>query len=317
MIGAAQNRVERSRLDRQGRSLRITPRAAVELQGRPRFDPVIGVLRKTGRISGGLERLPRQDARDLVLSVAVVGRSREHGHDDLGPEDANRPHHVAQDRVAGPVAEGLFRRLRVSEVEGPREELASPIHAACGEELARAHDAEALAELGPDQVLASFASRERKVRSLRPHPSGEHRQEGGVLIVGMSSDQQHALDAVELAHEEGRIDDARTHPGPGRGLRGGVVRQKDAHVPREAQREEAGEEPRMLGAEATPGRQAGVRPLAVASRRSYAGPVFEARGKATAGRRYDHGGLRRTHLLHRECGCPGHGASGLPRVVGT
>jgi hypothetical protein len=57
VIGATQNRIERSRLDRQGRSLRITPRAAVELPGRPRFDPVIGVLRKPGRISGGLERM--------------------------------------------------------------------------------------------------------------------------------------------------------------------------------------------------------------------------------------------------------------------
>jgi hypothetical protein len=141
------------------------------------------------------------------------------------------------------VAKGLFGRLRVSEVEGPREELTSPIHAACGEELAGAHDSEPLAKLRPDQILASFASREREVRGLRPHPSGKHRQESRILIVGMSSDHQYALDAVELAHEEGRIDDTGTSPGPGGGLRRGVVRQKEARVPREAQREEAGEEP--------------------------------------------------------------------------
>ena len=202
VVGSAKHGIQATGLQGDRGALRVAPCAPVELQRRPRLRPHAQMLRKTAGIAGSLERLPRQQAGRLVLAVSVRRSSAEHRHNDLGTEGANHPDDVAEQRVSRPVLERFLGRLRIAEVVGPGEVLGRPVHPAGSEQLSRPHDAEPLAHLGADQVLAPLSPVQRQVRRSRapaPRQGGEQR---GVLVVGMRADDEHALDSVQLTDEE-------------------------------------------------------------------------------------------------------------------
>src|SRR5260221_5170011 len=83
----------------------------------------IELLRPPYRIAQQVERLPRENRRNLVVPMPVGGRPGEDCDDDLRPEPPDDVDHVFEDRVAGPEAERLLDRLGKAEiVRGDRSE---------------------------------------------------------------------------------------------------------------------------------------------------------------------------------------------------
>jgi len=180
------DRVKQPRIEAERGGRGIDVEGPIQLHGPP------------ARVAQYLERLARQDAGELVLAVTVARRAGEDGNDDLGSEAAHHVEHVAQQRVTRPEPQSLVQRLGVPEVIGAREELARAVDAPGREQLLRADDAELGAELGADEVLPAFATAERQVRHLRPHPTREQGDEIRILVIGVRPDHQDALVRPEL-----------------------------------------------------------------------------------------------------------------------
>src|SRR5258705_959753 len=135
MAAAARNGPREMRLtddriedaDREGQrgGRRIPAGGAVEL------------LRPPCRIAQQVERLPRENRRNLVVPMPVGRRPRENRDDDLRPEPPDDVDHVFEDRVAGPEAERLLDRLGKAEIVRAREELAGGVPLRGGEQLFR------------------------------------------------------------------------------------------------------------------------------------------------------------------------------------
>src|SRR5438045_96632 len=84
---------------------------------------VVSMLSNSERSSRGLSR---EDARCLVMKA--TGRAfRIHSRHDVGPNQANQAHVVADDLVAPPLLHRLFDAERVAEVDGTREVLLGAI----------------------------------------------------------------------------------------------------------------------------------------------------------------------------------------------
>ena len=95
-----------------------------------------------------------------MVPVPIRRRPGEYRDDDLRPEPPDHVDDVLEDRVARPEAERLFHGLRESEVVRAREKLAGAVELTGREQLLGADDAELGAELGADQVLAAFTTRQ-------------------------------------------------------------------------------------------------------------------------------------------------------------
>jgi hypothetical protein len=135
---------------------------------------------------------------DAVMAVRPRLR-RETRDDHVRPEGADHADDVSQDCLPVPDPQGVLVILRKSEVFRAREVLPSPIQTPGGEQFLGASYAQLVAELGPEQVLAAVASRERQIG--RP-VSTTARQEGDdprVLVVRMRPDVQHAGHRGEAA----------------------------------------------------------------------------------------------------------------------
>ena len=205
-VGAAQERIEAPRLQGQGGLVPVEAGRPIELERDPRLHRVGPgeLLREAGGIPGGVEGLVGRDPRHLVLAVAARILAVEDRHHDLGTEAPNHPDHVAHDLLPGPVAERLPGALGIAEVEGPGEVLPSPVQAPGRQELAGAHDPQALVQLRPDQVLAALPPAEGEVGDLGAVAPGQRRDQARILVVGMGPHHQHPLDPVELAQPEAR-----------------------------------------------------------------------------------------------------------------
>ena len=186
MVRAARHRIERACIEDERGSRRVEVRGAVELHRPP------------ARVPERLERLAREQARHLVLAVAVARRPRENRDHHLGPEAADDVQHVLEQGIARPEAPCLVGGLRVAEIVGPREELPRAVELAGGEQLLRADDPELGPELRTDQVLAAFAPVEREVGDLGTHAPGEEREQVRGLVIGVGADHQHAFVRAEL-----------------------------------------------------------------------------------------------------------------------
>src|ERR1051325_3159900 len=145
-VRLADQRIERADRERQRGRRRITPRRSVEL------------LRSAGRIAQEIERLSRENGRDLMVTVSVGGRTGKDGDHDLRPEAPHHRDHVLEDRVARPETKRLAGGFGVTEVVGAREELAGPVELARREQLLGTNDPELGAELGTDEILAAYLS---------------------------------------------------------------------------------------------------------------------------------------------------------------
>src|SRR5256885_4720056 len=68
------------------------------------------------RVAQHLERLARQHAGDLVVTMPVARRTGEDGNDDLGSKPPHHLEYVAEQRVAGPEARS---EEHTSELQSP------------------------------------------------------------------------------------------------------------------------------------------------------------------------------------------------------
>src|SRR5947208_4571759 len=218
VIRPALDRVELPRVEAQRGGRGVDVQRAVQLHRPP------------ARVAQHLERLARQHAGDLVVTVPVARRTGEDGNDDLGSKPPHYLEYVAEQRVAGPEAQGFVDRLGIAEVVRAREELAGAVDPPGGEQLLRADDAELGAELGADQVLSPFAAGERQIGHLSAEPPGEEGDQIRVLVVGVRPDHEDALVGAELLQGAGQRRDA-TGAGRGelsRGRTGGADDQGEA-----------------------------------------------------------------------------------------
>ena len=149
----------------------------------------------------------RDHPRDLVLAVSVPDGPGKDRHDHVRPERPHHVHRIPEHLLERPQPQCFVDALRVAEVERAGEELLPAVQRACGEQLARADDAEAFVQPWPDQVLSAFAPAERQVRGLGSHSAREGGEQAGVLVIGVGGDHQDALHAVELPHAKRRGDD--------------------------------------------------------------------------------------------------------------
>jgi len=110
------------------------------------------------------------------------------------------------------VSSGLFEKPKsIARVK----ELPAAVEPTRRQQLLRADDAELIADLGADQVLAAVAGRHRQVRGVGQPPVGEPGDEPGVFVVGVRRDVEHAAEHLHLL--QGELDGGRV--GPGRRLR--------------------------------------------------------------------------------------------------
>jgi hypothetical protein len=108
-----------------------------------------------------------------VVAVRAARLGREARDDDVGPERADDPHDVGEHLLVVPFREGLAVVLGIPEVPRAAEELAAAVDPAGREELLRPDDPEEVAELGPEEVLAAVAARQRQVGGPVAAPARE------------------------------------------------------------------------------------------------------------------------------------------------
>ncbi len=165
--------IEGASLEGHRRAGRVESGRPVELEGLPGAQSLLREFREAGRVAGRSEGLLGRPAGGLVLAVTVTGGPGEDRHHDLGPEPADDPNHVLQDRVLGPKAERLGQVLRKPEIKGPGEVLPSSVEPAGGQQLLGPDQAERLTEFGADQVLATLSTGQRELGGNGPFPPNQ------------------------------------------------------------------------------------------------------------------------------------------------
>ena len=135
--------------------------------------------------------------------VAVPGPRvrREPREDDIRLEDADGPHHLGENPVVVPQAQGFLRRLGEAEIHRRREELLGTIDAPRGQQLLGPDGREAIAQLVADEVLAAASPGDGEVGRAQVAAPGEGGKHGGVLVIRVGGDVEdtaHSLESVEL-----------------------------------------------------------------------------------------------------------------------
>ena len=207
-VRPAEERVERTGFEVHRGGSAAESVQLIELSDGPRLDPERELVREDLRIAGDIEGAPGNDSGRLMLAVSVARGPGKDGEDHMGPEGTDHPGDVPQQLLLRPVPERLLGRLRVPEVERASEELDGAVDRAGRDELPGPDEAEPLAELAPDQILAAVAARQREIGCSRSVSPGERRENGGVLIIRMRRDHEHPLRPIELTEEKPGLDDA-------------------------------------------------------------------------------------------------------------
>ena len=186
-------------------------------QGLPRgqFAELLG---KCPRVAGELESLDGEDGGRGVMAVSGARLRREARHDHVRPEGADYADDVSQDFLPIPDPQSLLVILRKPEVFRAREVLSSPIQTPRGKQFLGAGHAQLLAELGPEQVLAAVAARERQIGRPVSTTARQVGDDPRILVIRMRCDVQHAAHRGEAAHllqdiGAGRVLVGATEPG--------------------------------------------------------------------------------------------------------
>jgi hypothetical protein len=156
-------------------------------------------LGKDGRVSRHPKRLPGRPAGRLMLTVAVARRATEDGHHYLRLEPADDPHDILENRIARPVGPGVVQVLGEAEIIGTSEELPCTVEPAGREQLFGPEEAQGLAQLVADEILATFAPVEREVGGFRAGTAPQDGEKLGILVVWMGGDHEDALVVAQLA----------------------------------------------------------------------------------------------------------------------
>ena len=137
------------------------PGLEVELRRLPRPQARGDLLRKPRRVSGGGERLARQDRRRLMMLPAVLSL-RAHRGDHVGAHGADDAHDVAQHLLAAPPRERLLPAERVPEIHRAGEVLLGAVEAVRGQQLLGPQHGQGVEQLGANLVLSAIAARSRE-----------------------------------------------------------------------------------------------------------------------------------------------------------
>ena len=136
----------------------------------------------------------------MTVRLVVLGTETRHHH--IWPEAPDLPDDIGKNFVAVPNAQCFGRAFRKAEIDCAREKLPAMIEPARGEKFLCADDTEALAQLGPDQVLPAVAARDGKIGGVIKRTIRPKRDEIRVLIVRMRGHVEHAAKHVQFLERE-------------------------------------------------------------------------------------------------------------------
>jgi hypothetical protein len=199
LIGLAEDRIERAGIDAHVPRLVLAGAAEIELWHAPRPQPLLRQLRVARCVASGFHGRRRDRAGGLMLAVSVARAALPARDDHQRAELADRPHHVARERVAIPLAERLVHALgeavigdagvvlRVEAVVLPR-----------ARELVGADEPQRIEQLWPDGVVAGLATIEREQPHPRAPPPARHRQQPALLVVWMRGGVKQAGRRLQL-----------------------------------------------------------------------------------------------------------------------
>src|SRR5678816_1339552 len=127
------------------------------------------------------------------MPVCIAVLRREARHDKVRLEFSDDPDDIRENFFPVPDAQSFLRRFGKTEIVGASEKLATVIDPPCGEQFLRANDAELIAQLGPDQILAAITAGEREVSGVVKRPIRPISNQARVLVVRMRRDIKDAV----------------------------------------------------------------------------------------------------------------------------
>ena len=133
-----------------------------------------------------------------MLSMAGPTVAGEDRHDYLWLESPYSPHSILEKYRSRPTPESLLQGAGVAKVVGASEVLSRTFQAARRQELSGTDQAQTQSQLGTDEILSALAPRKRQIRRLPSQPPPHQSQQGGVLIIWMSPDDEQPLVSREL-----------------------------------------------------------------------------------------------------------------------
>ena len=128
-----------------------------------------------------------------MLTMAVPWRAAEDRNHYLRAEPPNNAHDVLEDGVPGPVRPGVAQVLGEAEVVRAGEELLAPVEATRRAQLLGPEEPQRFTKFVADEILPALSPVEGEIPGLGPHPAHEHREQFGVLVIGVGGDHQYAL----------------------------------------------------------------------------------------------------------------------------
>ena len=134
-------------------------------------------------------------------------RTVEPTDDDERAVEADDPHHVLEDGLAVPAAEGLVHRLGVAVVDRRREvEVVQAVVASGEDQLTGSDQTETVEELRADGVRTGLSAVQAEEGGAHPPTPAGQREHAGMFVVGVGRDMEEAgrrgqlADAVPGAH---------------------------------------------------------------------------------------------------------------------
>jgi hypothetical protein len=95
-----------------------------------------------------------------MLAMPVAYRTGEDSDEDLWPELPDDANDILEDRVLRPVGPSVWQAFGVTEVERTRKELSGTVEFTGPEQFLGPKHTQSFAQFGPNEVLATLASRE-------------------------------------------------------------------------------------------------------------------------------------------------------------
>src|SRR5271166_5718086 len=172
----------------------------VKLLRLPRLEALANLLRKACGIGGHAEGLAGQDSGSLMVAVAIARIALKSGTDDIWPESANHPNHVAErDIVTTPLLERLLRSLGEAEIGDACEALLDSVVTVGGQQLEGSDDAQLIEQIASDFVLPAFTAIERELQHADAVSARFQSEHATVLVVRMSNGVHQACRGVQAS----------------------------------------------------------------------------------------------------------------------
>src|SRR5271165_2182067 len=131
----------------------------VQLLGLPGLQSFANLLGELRGVGSRAKRFASENARGLVVAVAVAGGTLKARADDVGTKRADDAHHVAQRRVvASPLLEGLVGSLGEPEIRYPREALFDAVIAVSRQQFERPQYAQLVEQVAANLVLTALTA---------------------------------------------------------------------------------------------------------------------------------------------------------------